>query len=90
MNTKLHSLICTCLYLLLCNANAENLRHDFANPPLEYATRPLWFWNDTVVSKEGIVEQMQEARDRCGYGGSLGGSKSAAGAGAIVQHLMLV
>jgi len=41
----------------------------FANPPLKYASRPLWFWNDIEVTEQGIVEQMQLARDKCGYGG---------------------
>ena len=44
-------------------------RQDFAEPPLKYATRPLWFWNNTTVTAEGIVEQMQQAHDQCGYGG---------------------
>jgi len=46
-----------------------DLKREFAEPPLKYATRPLWFWNNTTVTAEGIVEQMQEARDKCGYGG---------------------
>jgi len=48
---------------------ATDLRRDFIEPPLKYATRPLWFWNNTTVTEEGIVEQMQQARDKCGYGG---------------------
>lgn len=50
-------------------ASAGDLRQEFIEPPLEYATRPLWFWNNTTVTKEGVVKQMREARDRCGYGG---------------------
>ena len=50
-------------------AGAEDLKQNFANPPLKYATRPLWFWNNTTVTSEGIVEQMQLAHDKCGYGG---------------------
>jgi len=41
----------------------------FSNPPLKYASRPLWFWNDIEVTEQGIVEQMQLSRDKCGYGG---------------------
>lgn len=44
-------------------------RADFRDPPLHYATRPLWFWNNTTVTGDGIVDQMQKSRDNCGYGG---------------------
>jgi hypothetical protein len=44
-------------------------RQEFNEPPLKYATRPLWFWNDAPVTEQGIVEQMQLSRDKCGYGG---------------------
>ena len=54
---------------VLAAGNANDLRLEFKNPPLEYATRPLWFWNQVTVTEEGIVEQMQKARDKCGYGG---------------------
>jgi hypothetical protein len=56
-----------------CLANPQveptPLRQAFRNPPLKYATRPLWFWNNTEVTEQGILEQMQAARDNCGYGG---------------------
>lgn len=48
---------------------AGDTRAEFADPPLEYATRPLWFWNDSTVTEAGVVEQMRQARDKCGYGG---------------------
>ncbi|MCL4177953.1 MAG: hypothetical protein KJ072_09440 [Verrucomicrobia bacterium] len=49
--------------------NAERGRREFANPPQHYRPRPLWFWNNTPVTADGIREQMQLARDRCKYGG---------------------
>jgi hypothetical protein len=55
--------------LSCCLAGAADPRQEFAEPPLKYATRPLWFWNNTTVTEEDIVKQMQEARDKCGYGG---------------------
>ncbi len=55
--------------LSCCLAGAADPRQEFAEPALKYATRPLWFWNNTTVTEEGIVKQMQEARDKCGYGG---------------------
>ena len=48
---------------------AADLKQEFANPALEYAPRPLWFWNNTTVTKAGIARHMKDARDRCGYGG---------------------
>jgi len=69
MNGKLCVLIGTLSCFLCSLADGADLRKDFAKPPLKYATRPLWFWNNTSVTEEGIVEQMQAARDECGYGG---------------------
>ncbi len=58
------------LLLLTINiAQAADIKQDFIDPPLEYATRPLWFWNNTTVTTEGIIEQMRFSRDKCGYGG---------------------
>jgi hypothetical protein len=41
----------------------------FANPPIRYWPRPLWFWNNTEVTAGGVIELMQAMRDKCGYGG---------------------
>lgn len=60
------------IIVFLCVAHlvgAADLQQEFANPPLKYATRPLWFWNNTAVTEQGIADQMQQARDKCGYGG---------------------
>ena len=46
---------------------AADLKEEFADPALKYAPRPLWFWNNTTVTKEGVASQMKDARDRCGY-----------------------
>ena len=48
---------------------AQRVRRDFANPPQHYWPRPLWFWNNTPVTADGIRDQMQLARDRSKYGG---------------------
>lgn len=42
---------------------------EFSNPPIRYWPRPLWFWNNTLVTPEKVCEQMQDLRDKCGYGG---------------------
>ena len=69
MNPKLYGLIVLGVCGTCCLAHAEGLREAFVDPPLKYATRPLWFWNNTTVTEAGIVTQMQAARDLCGYGG---------------------
>lgn len=55
--------------LLATTADADKTRDNFASPPLAYAPRPLWFWNDTPVDSVRISEQMKKARDLSGYGG---------------------
>lgn len=49
-------------------APAADLRSDFAEPPREMKSRPLWFWNGPL-SKAGIEEQMRRSRDESGYAG---------------------
>ena len=42
---------------------------EFANPPIQYWPRPLWFWNNTEVTADGVMNLMEAMRDKCGYGG---------------------
>lgn len=44
-------------------------REDFADPPVRYWPRPLYFWNNTTIKPEVLTGQMQKMRDLCGYGG---------------------
>ncbi|TVQ23550.1 MAG: hypothetical protein EA382_09755 [Spirochaetaceae bacterium] len=44
------------------------MRSSFAHPPMESRPRPLWFWNDTAITHDGIREQLRMCRD-AGYGG---------------------
>jgi alpha-L-rhamnosidase len=44
-------------------------KETFIRPPIRYWPRPLWFWNNTAVTAEGILQQMPALRDQCGYGG---------------------
>jgi len=69
MKTRLLHLVVVAICLSCHVAWAADLKQEFADPALKYAPRPLWFWNNTTVTKEGIVSQMKDARDRCGYGG---------------------
>ncbi len=41
----------------------------FKDPPVTYWPRPLWFWNNTTVTAEGVTALMEDMRDKCGYGG---------------------
>ena len=41
----------------------------FADPPVRYWPRPLWFWNDTEVTAETIQAQMQRSKRLSRYGG---------------------
>lgn len=43
------------------------LRKDFAEPPLQYKSRPLWFWNGTL-NADRTREQLEGGKAR-GYGG---------------------
>jgi hypothetical protein len=55
--------------VLLSVCNYADIQSDFADPPLKYKPRPLWFWNYCTVTPDGINEQMQNFRDLDGYGG---------------------
>ena len=44
-------------------------KETFKTPPISAYPRPLWFWNNTTVTGEGIDRQMLSFRDSCGYGG---------------------
>lgn len=42
---------------------------EFAEPPLELKSRPLWFWNQVGTTPEQVRQIMTECRDRSGYYG---------------------
>ncbi len=44
-------------------------REKFINPPIKCWPRPLWFWNNTEITADGVVSLMEEMRNKCGYGG---------------------
>ncbi len=48
---------------------AADIKVDFANPPITYWPRPLWFWNNTEVNVEVLLEQMQKSKNLSKYGG---------------------
>ncbi len=55
-------------HISLSNGQAFT-REKFIDPPIKYWPRPLWFWNNTEVTADGVANLMQEMRDKCGYGG---------------------
>ncbi|MHC4693142.1 MAG: hypothetical protein ACYS67_10410, partial [Planctomycetota bacterium] len=59
-----------CLLIQLSPAvlNAD-IKKDFAEPPITYWPRPLWFWNNTEVKVEVLLEQMQKSKNLSKYGG---------------------
>ncbi|UCE48210.1 MAG: hypothetical protein JSW47_21745, partial [Phycisphaerales bacterium] len=42
---------------------------DFADPPITYWPRPLWFWNNAEVEVEVLREQIQKSKRLSKYGG---------------------
>ncbi len=50
-------------------ALTADIKRDFAEPPITYWPRPLWFWNNTEVTVEVLQEQMQKSKTLSKYGG---------------------
>ena len=46
----------------------QAMRSGFTHPPMEARPRPLWFWNDTTITHDGVRAQLRMCRD-AGYGG---------------------
>jgi hypothetical protein len=63
------TLACLTVAMIMPQPCRAALKSDFANPPLKFRSRPLWFWNNTTVTAAGIEEELQGNRDRSGYGG---------------------
>ncbi|MGB2806214.1 MAG: glycosyl hydrolase [Sedimentisphaerales bacterium] len=59
-----------CLVIQLPSAAlTADIKKDFADPPITYWPRPLWFWNNTEVKVEVLLEQMQKSKNLSKYGG---------------------
>ena len=60
----------SCLIIQLPGAVLKaDVKSDFADPPITYWPRPLWFWNNTGVTVEVLHEQMQKSKELSKYGG---------------------
>lgn len=55
--------------------SGQDLRRDFADPPLRWKSRPLWFWNGPL-SRERTAQTLEGCR-AAGYAG-VGSSPPAA------------
>ena len=63
-------MVAAIILVLSFNANGQSFTPEkFSNPPVQYWPRPLWFWNNTEVTADGVVNLMQAMRDKSGYGG---------------------
>jgi len=61
-------IFCFAIQLPAAALTAE-IKSDFADPPITYWPRPLWFWNNTEVKVEVLREQMQKSKALSKYGG---------------------
>ena len=50
-------------------AMKANVEKNFADPPITYWPRPLWFWNDTEVNVNVLENQMEKSKTLNKYGG---------------------
>ena len=65
MRTFRLSLLC----LFFCVTAVAQEPSEFKTPPTKFRPDPLWFWNNTDITKEGIDAQMSGFLEKCGYGG---------------------
>ena len=65
MGTFRLSLLC----LFFCVTAVAQEPSEFKTPPTKFRPDPLWFWNNTDITKEGIDAQMPGFLEKCGYGG---------------------
>ena len=58
VNRKYFSIQIISLLISAMAFGSDQLSREFQDPPLKYASRPLWFWNNTEVTEQGITEPM--------------------------------
>ena len=78
MKTKDRSLVRTiallcCLWCVSCQTRSEETplfeTKEFAKPSMSWRPIPLWFWNNTQVSEQALLEQIGRMVETDGYGG---------------------
>ena len=73
----LHFFIFSFFIFLWCTAcqtrgeetNAKLETKEFAKPSIAWRPIPLWFWNNTQISEQTLVQQLQQMVEVDGYGG---------------------
>ena len=57
--------------LLLCSVlqGTSQTPAEFKSPADRYRPKPLWFWNNTTVTRKGIDTQLKALKEQAGYGG---------------------
>ena len=57
--------------LLLCSVlqGTSQTPAEFKSPTDRYRPKPLWFWNNTTVTRKGIDTQLKALKEQAGYGG---------------------
>ena len=57
--------------LLLCSVlqGTSQTPAEFKSPTNRYRPKPLWFWNNTTVTRKGIDTQLKALKEQAGYGG---------------------
>ena len=57
--------------LLLCSVlqGISQTPAEFKTPADRYRPKPLWFWNNTTVTRKGIDTQLKALKEQAGYGG---------------------
>ena len=57
--------------LLLCSVLqvTSQTPAEFKSPTDRYRPKPLWFWNNTTVTRKGIDTQLKALKEQAGYGG---------------------
>ncbi len=78
MKTKDRSLVraivlLCCLWCVSCQTRSEEVplleTKEFAKPSMSWRPIPLWFWNNTQVSGQTLLEQIGRMVESDGYGG---------------------
>lgn len=66
------ALLC-CLWCVSCQTRSEETplfeTKEFAKPSMSWRPIPLWFWNNTQVSEQALLEQIGRMVETDGYGG---------------------
>ena len=57
--------------LLLCSVlqGTSQTPAEFKTPANRYRPKPLWFWNNTTVTRNVIDTQLKALKEQAGYGG---------------------